>query len=289
MSSTILITGATGTIGRLLVGQLEEAGVPFRVFVRRQEDAEHFRLRGVRAFVGDFAEPSTLRPALEGVDKLFLLSAATPRSPELQGNAVEEARRAGVSHLVKLSASCAGADCPAPIKRWHHATEAHIVRSGLTYTFLRPNGFMQNTLKWARTIRTKGEFYMPVGGARSSQIDARDIAAVAAAVLTSDPREHDGRVYEITGPQPISYYEVADILSRVCGKEVRYVEASYEFTRRSMIDSGMEDWLADAVIGTYRFISDGHQAHLTDVVETVAGRKPRTFERFATDYAASLS
>src|SRR3712207_4361322 len=185
MSSTILVTGATGTIGRILVEQLTEAKAPFRVFVRKGEDAEHFRRRGVDAFVGDFADPESVRPAVEWADKVFLLSAAHPRQGEWQGNVVEEARRAGVAHVVKLSASCAGPDCPAPIKRWHHVTEDHLVRSGLTYTFLRPNGFMQNSTKWARTIRTKGEFYMPVGEARISQVDARDIAAVAAAVLTS--------------------------------------------------------------------------------------------------------
>lgn len=289
MNGTILITGATGTIGSLLVERLAGAGVPFNVFVRRRDEAERFERCGIRAFVGDFTAPHTLGPALKGVDKLFLLSAAHPRQGEWQGNVVEAAVRSGVKHLVKVSASCAGADCPAPIKRWHHVTEAHIRRTGVPYTFLRPNGFMQNTTKWARTIRTKGEFYMPVGDARASQVDARDIAAVAAAVLTSDPSEHDGRIYEITGPRAITYHEVADILSRVCGREVRYVQAGYESTRRSMIESGMEDWLADAVLGTYRFIADGHASHLTDVVEEVTGKPPRSFEQFAHDYAAALT
>ena len=144
---------------------------------------------------------------------------------------------------------------------------------------------MQNTLKWARTIKNEGLFYMPIEDAVVSQNDARDIAAVAAAVLTSDG--HEGQTYEITGPRALTFEEVAQDLSAALNKEVRYVRVSYEESRQRMIDSGMEEWLANAVTQTYRFMSDGGAALVTDVVARVTGNDPIPFSQFAKDHAES--
>jgi uncharacterized protein YbjT (DUF2867 family) len=287
MSERILITGATGTNGNFLVESLAAQEAELQVMTRSRESAEEFAARGIKTFIGDFDLPETLPPALEGVDKVFLLSAADPRQVEMQGNMIEAAQAAGVRHLVKLSASCAGPDLPTPIKRWHYETEQQIINSGIPYTFLRPNCFMQNTLKWARTIKNEGLFYMPIEDAVVSQNDARDIAAVAAAVLTSDG--HEGQTYEITGPRALTFEEVAQDLSAALNKEVRYVRVSYEESRQRMIDSGMEEWLANAVTQTYRFMSDGGAALVTDVVARVTGNDPIPFSQFAKDHAGVFS
>jgi uncharacterized protein YbjT (DUF2867 family) len=283
MSEKILITGATGTIGSFLVDQLTAQGKKLRVLTRSREKARELETRGINAFIGDFADPETLSPALEEVEKLLLLSSATPRQVELQGNLIEAARKAGVRHLIKLSASCAGPDLPTPIKRWHYETEQQIIRSGICYTFLRPNCFMQNTLKWANTIRDKGLFYMPIEDAVVSQVDARDIAAVAVAVLTSGG--HEGQTYEITGPEALSFEDVAAHLSSVLGEKIRYVRTSFEESCEHMIESGMEEWLAAAVTQTYRFMKDGGAAHVTDVVARLTGHEPIAFREFARYYA----
>lgn len=283
MSETILVTGAAGNIGSFLVERLVAQGQDLQVLTRSPEKGKAFKTRGIKSFIGDFGVVETLLPALEGVDKLFLLSEATPRQVELQGNMVEAAQAAGIRRIVKLSASCAGPDVPTPIKRWHYATEQQIISSGISYTFLRPNCFMQNTLKWARTIRDKGLFYMPIDDAVVSQVDVRDIAAVAAAALTGNG--HEGQTYEITGPEALSFEEVADHLSAALNKPVRYVRVSYEESREHMVESGMEEWLAGAVTQTYRFMSDGHAAHVTDVVARLTGREPTAFSEFARDYA----
>ena len=287
MSERILITGATGTNGNFLVESLAAQEAELQVMTRSRESAEEFVARGIKTFIGDFDLPETLPPALEGVDKVFLLSAADPRQVEMQGNMIQAAQAAGVRHLVKLSASCAGPDLPTPIKRWHFETEQQIINSGIPYTFLRPNCFMQNTLKWARTIKNEGLFYMPIEDAVVSQNDARDIAAVAAAVLTSDG--HEGQTYEITGPRALTFEEVAQDLSAALNKEVRYVRVSYEESRQRMIDSGMEEWLANAVTQTYRFMSDGGAALVTDVVARVTGNDPIPFSQFAKDHAGVFS
>ena len=286
MSGTILITGATGTNGKFLVERLAAQGGELQVLTRSRQSAEDFAARGIKSFVGDFALPETLPPALEGVNKLFLLSVADPRQVELQGNLIEAAQSAGVRHIVKLSAAGASPNSRTPIKRWHYETEQQIIRSGIPYTFLRPNGFMQNGLNWRRTIREKGLFYLPVGDAVVSQVDARDIAAVAAAVLTSDG--HEGQTYEITGPAALSYEEVARHLSSALNKEVRYVRTSYEESCQRMIESGMKEWLAEAVTQTYRFLSEGGAAHSTDVVARLTGNQAIPYSQFAKDYAGSF-
>jgi len=285
MFERILITGATGSIGSCLVEQLIQ-DKELQLLTRSHEKAREFRARGIRTFVGDFDEPTTLYPALAGVEKLFLLSGADPRQVAQQGNMIKAAQEMGIRHFVKLSASCAGPDLPTPIKRWHHETEQQIIRSGIPYTFLRPNCFMQNTLKWVRTIRDKGVFYMPIEDARVSQVDVRDIAAVAAVVLSSNG--HEGQTYEITGPEALSFEEVADHFSNALGRPVRYVRTSFEESRRRMMESGMEEWLASAVTQTYRFMKDGGAKHVTDVVARLTGSEPISFSEFARDYAAAF-
>ncbi|HZN09557.1 MAG TPA: SDR family oxidoreductase [Pyrinomonadaceae bacterium] len=286
MFERILITGATGSIGGFLVEQLIAQEKDIQLLTRSHDKAREFRARGIRTFVGDFDAPATLYPALAGADKLFLLSGADPRQVEQQGNMIKAAQGMGVRHIVKLSASCAGPDLPTPIKRWHYETEQQIIRSGISYTFLRPNCFMQNTLKWVRTIRDKGVFYMPIEDARVSQVDVRDIAAVAAVVLTSNG--HEGQTYEITGPEALTFEEVADQFSTALGRVVRYVRVSFEESRQHMIDSGMEEWLASAVTQTYRFMKDGGASHVTDVVARLTGSEPITFSEFVRDYAAAF-
>lgn len=283
MNKKILVTGATGTIGSFLVERLVALGAQMQVLVRSHQQAENFAARRIDAFIGDFAQKETLVPALAGVEKLFLLSAASPRQVEWQGNMVEAARRAGVRHIVKLSASNAGPDLRLPIKCWHYETEQQIKNSGVTYTFLRPNCFMQNSLHWARTIREQGLFYMPVGDARVSQIDARDIAAVAAAVLTGSG--HQDQTYEITGSEAITFEEVAEQFSTALGKRVRYVRTSFAESGQHMLEYGMEEWLAAAVTQTYRLMSEGGAQHVTHFVSQLTGHEPITFAQFARDYA----
>jgi uncharacterized protein YbjT (DUF2867 family) len=282
----ILVTGATGKIGSFLVDKLAALGARMRVLVRSREQAESFAARRIETVLGDFSQKETLPPALEGVEKLFLLSAASPRQVEWQGNMVKAAQRAGVQHIVKLSAGSARPDMPhlpLPIKRWHYETEQEIRHSGVQYTFLRPNCFMQNSLNWQRTIREQGLFYMPVGDAKVSQIDARDIAAVGAAVLTGTG--YQSQTYEITGSEAITFEEVAEHLSAALGKKVRYARTSFAESRQHMVEQGMEEWLADAVTQTYRFMSEGGGEHVTNAVSEITGNEPLTFAQFAKDYA----
>lgn len=282
MSKKILVTGGTGTVGSILLDKLAATGANVRALVRSHSKAESITAGGViEAVIGDLDKPETLPAALDGVEKVFLLTSPSERQADLQRNVIAAARSAGVSHIVKLSAIGAGPDTP-PLIRDHYLIEQEIERAGLPYTHLRPNGFMQNMLMFAPTIKEQGAFYGPLGEAQVSYVDARDIASVAAIVLTTEG--HQGKAYEITGPQALSYKDVAQEFSSVLGKDVQYVDVPMEAARASMIGSGMSPWLADRLIGLFEFYRGALAATVSQVVREVTGQEPITFNQFVRDH-----
>lgn len=287
MSKTILVTGATGTVGSALLEHLSGSGVRVRALVRDPGKSETVEKLGHEAVVGDMDKPYTLSPALEGVEKVFLLSAPEPRQAELQSNLVRAASAAGVRHVVKLSVIGIGTGLEStPLGRLHRETEEEIERSGMHWTHLRPNGFMQNTLMFAPTVRAQGAFYAPFGDARVSYVDARDVAAVAAAALTGEG--HEGMAYDITGPESLSYPDVARGLYEALGREVSYVEVPVEAARAAMTGAGMSEWLADALVELFGFYRSGGAERVTDSVRETTGRAPIPFAQFARDYAEAF-
>ncbi len=284
MGKNILVTGATGTVGSFLVRKLGAAGVAARALVRGREKAEAVEKLGLEAAVGDLSRPETLEPALAGVEKVFLLSAPEERQAELQNNLVRAAKEAGVRHVVKLSAIGVGGPLDAiSLGRVHRETEEEIERSGMAYTHLRPNGFMQNSFMFAATIKSQGTFYAPFGDAKVSYVDARDVAAVAYHALTEDG--HEGKAYEITGPQALSYHDVARELAAALGREVKYVEIPVEAARAAMVGMGMQEWTADTLVELFNFYKDGRADQVRDTVREITGRDPIAFAQFAKDFA----
>jgi len=282
----ILITGATGRIGRELVRLLDDAHVPIRVLVRSREAAATLERPGVQPFVGDFDQPETLDAALAGVQKLFLLSPADPRLVDQQGQAVEAAKRAGVQHVVKISALGADPDSPVSLARWHAQAEHHIENSGFTYTHLRPHYFMQNTLAFATTIASESRFYVPMRDGHIGLVDCRDVAAVAARVLTE--AGHENRVHEITGAAALSFEHIASEIGTAIGRPVRYVDVRPSEAEKAMIAAGMPGWLAAALIDLYGIFSADHASGTTRVVEELCGKPPRSFRAFAHEHSSQF-
>jgi uncharacterized protein YbjT (DUF2867 family) len=287
MSETILITGATGTIGTSLVEQMARQNVKAKALVRNPAKAEAIRTSNLELVTGDFEKPETLGHALEGVDRLFLNSSPDPRIVELQCAVIEAARHADVRHIVKLSAVGAGDNPPVALIRWHREIELEVENSGLSYTHLRPNGFMQNSFMFAETICQQGAFYAAMGQARVSWIDARDIASVALSALTEEG--HEGRVYELTGPEALSYEEMAHKFSSALGTEVRYVDVPDEAARAGMIEAGLPAWLADALIElSHHYREGGATRAVTTDVSDVLGRRATTFDQFLRDHTRAF-
>ena len=279
----ILLTGATGTTGSATVALLRETKRPFRIMSRDAARARRQFGEGPDYVEGDFARPASLDAAFDGIESLSLLCAFSEAMVELELNAVEAARRAGVRRIVKMSAIKAAPDAPTTIRRWHGVIERRIDESGIARTHLWPNAFMQNFRRFAPLIKERGEFYAPVGDARISLVEIEDVAAVTVAALTEDG--HDGRTYEITGPEAISYAECAAILSEELGKPVRYVSVSDDEARAALGAAGIGPEAAHALVEIDGLFREGFGAPVTDIVERVTGRSPRDFRAFARDNA----
>lgn len=282
----ILVTGASGTVGSEVLKQLREAGQPVRAAFRNPQKANDVKARGIDAVAFDFADRNAIANALKGVDKLFLLGATLPDQTQLEINVVEEAKKAGVKHIVKLSVFGAPAE-EFTIARWHRPVEKAIEASGVTYTFLRPSGFMQNFVNYSGdTIRSQGAFYGSGKDSRIAVVDVRDIAAVAVKAFTESG--HENKAYELTGPEALTNAEIASKLSAAIGKPVNYVDIPIDALRAGATSSGMPDFYVDALVDLEKYYLAGKAAQLSGNVEKVTGRKPRNFDDFARDYAGAF-
>jgi uncharacterized protein YbjT (DUF2867 family) len=283
----ILVVGATGTNGREVVHRLADSGRAVRALVRNPARAGDLQRPGVEIAAGELDDVASLNAALEGVDHAFLVTAVDPRDVEWIGNFVGAAKRSGSPHVVKFSAMGADAGSPVELLRQHGESDVLIVGSGLPYTILQPNSFFQNMFWSSGTIKDHGAFYLPVGDARQSQLDVRDIASVAVKVLTEPG--HEGMTYELTGPEALTFHEIADHLSKATGKPIRYVPVTRAAAEESMRKSGMPDWNVRAVGELYDFFASGQAARVSYVIERVTGRTPIRFEQFARDFASAFA
>jgi uncharacterized protein YbjT (DUF2867 family) len=282
----ILVTGATGKVGQEVVRQLAAASVAARALVRDPAGASHIRIPGIEIAVGDLAKPETLAAAFSGVERLFLLTSAAPDQVELQANALAAALRAGVQHIVKVSVA-GGPDSGTQIGRWHWATEKQIEASGIGFTFLRPTLYMQQMFAYAPTIAARGTFSAPMGTGEIALVDTRDVAAVAACALTEPG--HGDHIYDLTGPEALSYESVAEAISQAIGKKVSYVHVPPEYAKKQMLADGVPRWLADDMIILTASFREGYGAGVTSTVADVTKRKPRAFRQFAKDHARVFS
>lgn len=290
---TILVTGATGTVGSEVVKQLTSSSSGHEVVkaaVHSQDKADRFKRdnQEVEIVKIDYNRPETIANALNNVGKLFLLTLPAPNMTEISSNFVKEAKKNGVERIVKLSVMGADEEPGLVIGRLHRQAEKIIEDSGISYTFLQPGSFMQSFLPtkffFGQTIKTQNAFYFPAGDGRIGFVDVRDIAAVAVQALTDDS-QHTGKAYTITGQDALSYGQVAEILSNEVNKRISYVDISEEDSRRGMKQIGMEDWLIDAIMEFFSIVRAGHASQTTTEVKQITGRKPISFAQFAKDYA----
>jgi uncharacterized protein YbjT (DUF2867 family) len=285
MSTTgkILVTGATSNYGSAMIQNLIAIGADIRALVHDESKAQGLRAAGVEVAVGDYLWPETLDAAFEGVDKVFLHTPLSPDAAKMASNCIAAARRAGQPHIVRLAEKS-----PEPVNALrigvlHAEFNAELEASGLPYTSLRPTFYMQNTLAAAQSVASDGMIYMPFKDAKLGMIDMRDVAETAAKILTTEGDE--GQIYVLTGPAAISFHDVVSVLSKVLGKEVKYVNVPLKAAQEAMIGLGMREWLAEAFCEYFENHSKGVSDFTTNDVEKLTGHPPRSFETFARDFA----
>jgi uncharacterized protein YbjT (DUF2867 family) len=286
MTDTILVTGSTGNLGSQVVKQLSLLNGNIRAAVQSKNRADEIKNTRAELVEMNFNRPETIRMAFEGVHKLFLLTPFVPNMVEISTNLVDEAKKAKVKHIVKQSAFGSDMEPHITMNKLHRQVEEAIEFSGINYTFLRPTSFMQNYLGFANSIKLQGVFYAPLADSRSSFVDVRDIAAVAVQALTQGGYEN--KAYNITGPEAVSNYDIANILSKSTGRKITYVNVSDDDARKEMKENGMQEWTINALMELFNFQKAGNSSTVYHDVERITGRKPISFSQFAKDYAEAF-
>jgi uncharacterized protein YbjT (DUF2867 family) len=285
MSQKILVTGATGTIGSHVVAEVvKRGGVSVRAGARGAAKASlPSGVEGVELALGDDA---SVDRALAGVSSAFLLTPFSNDQVELGKHFIDRAKGAGVKRIVKLSAFGSDIEPGIQLGRWHRAIERHLEASGLEFTILRPNNFMQNFTGYYPPDKD-GVIYLPWGEAACSFIDGRDVGRVAALALVEDG--HAGKAYTLTGPAAFSIKEAAATIAKVSGRKISYVDVPEAAAKGAMLGAGMPEWMADGMMELHGIDKAGYASLVNDEVAKLTGTPARSFEDFAKEHAARWS
>jgi uncharacterized protein YbjT (DUF2867 family) len=278
--SLVLVTGAAGNVGSRLVRRLVARNIPVRAFVRKGEAAP----KGAEAFEGDLADRDSVRAAMKGVSKVYLLSAGA-NVAELESNVIDAGAAEGVKHIVKHSVQ--GAEYEgAIIPKQHRASEKRIEASKVPWTFLRPASFASNAFGWAGMLKGGDAVYGPFGEASLPVIDPEDIAAVAEKVLTEDG--HAGKAYTLTGPETLTTAEQVAIVGKVLGRKLAYVNVPDEAAAKGMVDMGMPPAVVDNMIDLVKMLRSLGRIEPTKTVSELLGRSATPFGSWAEANAAAF-
>ncbi len=281
----ILITGASGSVGREVVREMLKTGTEFRAMYRSKEEAAKAS-QGVKTVIADFSDAASLQKALQGVERVFLVCSPIRELVELEGNVIEASKKVGVKRIVLNSALGAG-DYEKSFPSWHRKVEDNLKASGIEFVILRPNGFMQNILAFlAPSIRAQGAFYDAMGDAKTSLVDLRDVAAVAAMALTSEG--HATKIYELNGPEALTQDEIAKRIAERSGRAVSHVNIPQEAHQKAMLDLGMPEWQVKALIELQDYYVRGSAAAVDGLIAKLLGRPERTMDAFLTENAGEF-
>jgi uncharacterized protein YbjT (DUF2867 family) len=281
----ILITGASGNVGKTVLQAVAKTGAKHRAMYRSAAEAAKAPA-GTETVVADFAKPETLGVALKNVHSVYLVCSPIPELVQLESNVINACVAAGVKHVVQNSALGAG-DYDKSFPSWHRKVEDNLKGTRLSWTILRPNSFHQNVVAFfAPTIRTQSAFYNSMRDAKNSFLDVQDIAAVAAKSLAAG--EHAGKIYELNGPEAINYTELAKKVSKVAGREVKYVDIPMAAQKKAMLDQGMPEWLTTALLDLQQYYVNGKGGETDGLLQKLLGRAPITMDEFLKENVAEF-
>ena len=284
MSKKVTITGATGNIGQLVVPALLEGGAEVTALVRDPQKAEGLQSQEVTVIEGEFTDTEAVQMAVEGADAILMIAPPNPDSAKQMSGLINAAKKAGNPYVVRISALKAAADAPTDNGKLHHESDTELMESGLPYTIVRPHFFMQNIWMSIPTIQEQGQMYWGMGNGKLGMVDVRDIADVAVEILLDG--SHQGEILNPTGPESITFTQVAEAISKFLDKEISYVPVTYEQVKHRIIEMGWGDWGGQMMHDYAKAYAEGWGDFTTDDVEKVTGNKSRSIEQFVNEVLA---
>lgn len=285
----ILVTGATGTVGREVVRALRGQGIEVRAGARTPATLADLAALGAETVRLDFADPSSLKEAFAGIERVFLLTPFVEDDLPLIEAAVQAAREAGAQFLLRMSAAGADPAAPAALPRHHGLGEEAVKQSGLAWSVIRPNFFMDNFVNYsADAIKGPGAFYGASGDGKAAYISSADIGACAAAILVA-PDAHASQTYELSGGEALSDGEVAAILSELLGRNIQFVSVGLDEMASSLRSQGTPDWQVEALQFLETVKANSWAAAVSPAVEQILGRSPETMRTFLERNKSRLS
>ena len=284
MARSVLITGASGNVAGGVLPKMVKDGATVKAYVRDAAKGEKLKALGAEPVLGDFMDGARLEAAMKGMDAVISITPPNPKAAEQASVITQAAKRAGVGHIIRLSAIGAAPDAPTDNGKLHYRTDAEIMATGIPYTILRPNFFMQNLFMSIPTIKAQGSMYWGMGEGSMGIIDVRDIADSLADLGTYGG--HHGQIYVQTGPDSLSFSEMAAIISEAIGKPVQYVAIPVEAVGEAIRAFGMGEWFAQVMMDYSRAYARGWGDFVNGNVEDLTGKPARSFAKFVKEVYA---
>ena len=277
----ILLTGATGKTGSATAKALNEKGITFRALIRNEEKSGDIESLGGEVVIGSIENKEAVDQSMGDVETALILLPNSENQLSLEKQLVDSAKQAGAKRVVKMSSIEATPDATSPIPKLHLESEEYIKQSGLNWTMIKPNFYMQNLLASAGTIKDQGKIFLPMGEGKTGMIDTTDVGKVLAKVLSEDG--HESMNHEITGPEILSFNEVAEIFSKGLDKQVDYVDVPLAAYKETLGQFLTNQWHLDAVIDLFKGIADGGIEEKTDTYSELMGESPKSLSEFISE------
>ena len=277
----ILLTGATGKTGSATAKALNEKGITFRALIRNEEKRGDIESLGGEVVIGSIENKEAVDQSMVDVETALILLPNSENQLSLEKQLVDSAKQAGAKRVVKMSSIEATPDATSPIPKLHLESEEYIKQSGLNWTMIKPNFYMQNLLASAGTIKDQGKIFLPMGEGKTGMIDTTDVGKVLAKVLSEDG--HESMNHEITGPEILSFNEVAEIFSKGLDKQVDYVDVPLGAYKETLGQFLTNQWHLDAVIDLFKGIADGGIEEKTDTYSELMGESPKSLSEFISE------
>ena len=277
----ILLTGATGKTGSATAKALNERGIKFKALIRNEEKREGIESLGGEVIIGSIENKEAVDQSMVDIETALILLPNSENQLSLEKQLVDSAKQAGANRIVKMSSIEATPDATSPIPRLHLESEEYIKQSGLNWTMVKPNFYMQNLLASAATIKDQGKIFLPMGEGKTGMIDTTDVGKVLSKVLSEDG--HESMNHEITGPEILSFFEVAEIFTQGLGKQVDYIDVPLAAYKETLGQFLTNQWHLDAVIDLFKGIADGGIEEKTDTYSNLMGESPKSLSQFISE------